>query len=287
MDESLKTKLGQDLKKSGFESEMRALQLIQNAGWFCSGASIYFDKDESITRSVDAHAYISFGVYSDDDISDEDISNMSYNLFIEVKKSERPWVVFRRPANGHADNEHLYQKTIRGIDRTHIRAIRKAFRTESLTGKTGWQGYGVHEAFKEPQESGRWYAAAVSACKACCNYIGDNDGKFFPDEDYDLSVVQPVVVLDGPLIAAQIGTSGEVEFEEIPYAPFSFEFGTEKYKRRSYRVDLVSLASLPEYLNFNAQRSRAIYETFEQICKDRKSVSDKARLVPRLPHEPQ
>ncbi|MEY2527403.1 MAG: hypothetical protein QOE73_2174 [Verrucomicrobiota bacterium] len=57
MDEDLKKKLSIDLQKSGFAAEMQTIQTVRRAGWCCSGAAAYFDRDERITRTVDAGAF--------------------------------------------------------------------------------------------------------------------------------------------------------------------------------------------------------------------------------------
>jgi hypothetical protein len=57
MDEELRSKLIKDLEKSGFASEMRAIQTIRDKGWESSGAGTYFDLDANITRTIDVKAY--------------------------------------------------------------------------------------------------------------------------------------------------------------------------------------------------------------------------------------
>lgn len=269
MDAALKDKLLKDLQKAGFESEMRAIQAIKSADWDCEGSSAYFDKDESITRNVDAHASLTRGLYAFDDESA--VSNFEYNLFIEVKKSERPWVVFKRDAGTYMDRQGFYPKVMHGMTSADFNGpIGTTFRNSSLTKQLGWQGYGVHEAFKEPQDAGRWYAAAVTACKACCNFFGDDEGKTIPTQDHwGLAVAQPVVILDGPLIAAKINKSGDVELEEVSYAPFLFEFGTASYKRSQYRVDLVSLPAVAAYLKFCSLRVDTIFEALDSAAKSK------------------
>ena len=71
---------------------------------------------------------------------------------------------------------------------------------------------------------------------------------------------QPVVVLDGLLCAATLSQNGEVEISEIPAAAFKFDLKTEYYGSvGGYRVDLVTLSWLPDYIKLCEQRHNDIY----------------------------
>jgi hypothetical protein len=102
MDADLHKKLLQDLEKSGFAAEMQTIRAIRNAGWNSSGSGIYFDRDQSITRAIDVTA---FKAIHNSRVGAGGI-HFEYHLFIEVKKTERPWVVFR-----HTEPENVYGDT--------------------------------------------------------------------------------------------------------------------------------------------------------------------------------
>src|SRR5437868_13854532 len=89
MTKDLRERLEKDLEKSGFAAEMRAIDAIRSEGWGTSGSGTYVDLDLKVTRSVDVKAY---RVIRDSKIE----VALEYEIFGEVKKTERPWIVFRR-----------------------------------------------------------------------------------------------------------------------------------------------------------------------------------------------
>ena len=137
--------------------------------------------------------------------------------------------------------------------------ISELLRKHSIRAELGWLGYGVHEAFKEPTEVGRWYSAAVTVCKAAYDFVRGEWVEMLTDKRSFLAITQPVVILDGPLISAEISDDDEVVLEEIAFAPLAFEFGTAKYEAANYRVDLVTTGGLSSYLEALQKRIDEIF----------------------------
>ena len=111
-------------------------------------------------------------------------------------------------------------------------ALTPSLRDHSIRRDLGWLGYGVHEAFKEPQDTGRWYAAATTACKATYDYVRRESFKMLEKSEQRwsfLAITQPVVVLDGPMISAELTDDQGITLEEVAFAPFEFEFSTAQY----------------------------------------------------------
>ncbi len=52
----LEKKIVDDLEKSGFGTEMRALKIFLDAGWTCQGSPSFYDKDNHQTREFDLQA---------------------------------------------------------------------------------------------------------------------------------------------------------------------------------------------------------------------------------------
>lgn len=255
MNKDLEKKLLEDLDKTGFGSEMRSIRAINAAGWTTNAGAAYFDHDASITRNIDVVA-VKLARNFELELFFE------YHLFIEVKKSEKPWVVFREkdrfPDHGDAWNNPYFNRNAP----VQLGDLTPKIRTYSIRNGLGWLGYGVHEAFKKPQDTGRWYGAAVTACKACYDYVRHESFSSLKDEPSGypfLMLTHPVVVLDGPLTSAELNDEGEVTLEEIRWAPFEFEFSTEKYSAERYRVDLVSLDAIPEFLKILDKRVEEMF----------------------------
>ncbi|MBI5383247.1 MAG: hypothetical protein HZA90_01025 [Verrucomicrobia bacterium] len=258
MNDELKNKLLQDLEKSGFASEMQTMRTIRRAGWHCSGAGTYFDRDACKTRTIDVEAY---SLARDWEVGDGGVE-FEYHLFIEVKKAERPWIVFRQKEQYENSGDAWHNPYFSHNEALSLGKLVPALHKYSIRKDLGWLGYGVHEAFKEPQDTGRWYAAAVTACKAAYDYVRIDSFKFLEKSENKqtfLAITQPVVVLDGPLISAEIAEDQTVALEDVPFAPFEFEFSTACYEASNYRIDLVRITSLEAYLNVLKQRVEAIF----------------------------
>jgi hypothetical protein len=259
MTEDFKNKLSDDLKKSGFASEMMAIQAIRRAGWNCSGAGSYFDRDERITRSVDARAYQVLRNWA---LGDGGV-DLEYHLFVEVKKSEHPWIVFSEKEDSEKIGDAWDNPYVSHNEPASLGDFSDLFRQHSIRKELGWLGYGVHEAFKPPQGKGRWYGAAVTACKATYDFSRHESFEIRKQYEKTMSfmmIAQPVVVLDGPLIRAELTDEPDAIFESIPYAPFGFTFSTAQYEANTYRVDVVTLSAMDDYLRIVKQRVDALYK---------------------------
>lgn len=74
-------------------------------------------------------------------------------------------------------------------------------------------------------------------------------------------MTHPVVVIDGSLlISAELGPDQNPNLEEVPFAPLQFGFSTAHYEAATYRVDLVTLKSLTEYLKIVDGQATAVYK---------------------------
>jgi hypothetical protein len=145
----------------------------------------------------------------------------------------------------------------------------EAITNHSLKKLSGWTGSGIHQAFKDPDAPSRWYSAFTTTCKAAEHeleaesYKNAPDGgitKDFYNEPTQLNFIQPLVILDGPLFSAAIDDKGELILHEIKAAPFDFEFQTTAYKRRNYRVDLITADYLKEYSELAKSRLNDIHK---------------------------
>lgn len=244
LDDEYRNKLLSELKKSGFAAEMETLQQLFATGWRQTGASCYFDLDNEITRNIDAEASQRRGNGWD----------FIYRLLIEVKKSNSPWVVFRRDERW---TNELWEKPhiIRGF-KLKSQDLDDAVIDSRI--HKDWVGHAVCEPFKEMKdkedEGRRWYTAATTVAKAAYSARSVEEGE--PEEVGELVVdnrpllfvAHPMVVLQGDLISAHISSSGETVLERVPYAPVRFTFGTGAYSLETYRIDIVTLCALEDYL---------------------------------------
>lgn len=91
MNDELLNKIKKDLQKSGLASELKVRNIFQESGWSVSGGAAYLDKGEGKSREIDIVAHHG-------DIVKKGTKTIIYNgfrVYAEVKKSEKPWVVFK------------------------------------------------------------------------------------------------------------------------------------------------------------------------------------------------
>lgn len=249
MNEPLRKKLIQDLRTSGFYSEMMAIRACRAAGWECRGSFTYFDRDERTTRECDFEAVREWQKLRDGRTSIEVVAR----LIGQVKKSEKPWIVFLdRSANGFEDGlENLLHVTAEER-RWEVGAV---LRKHSPALENGWTAAGIHEAFKRPTDASKWYSAFVSVSKACeTAYEKAAEG----DANLTVQLIKPVVVLDGLLVVSELAHDAEPILTEIDHAGFRFEYRSDRYDRVAYYVDLVTLGGMPRYLERTAKRMNAV-----------------------------
>lgn len=266
MDEQFKNKIINDLKKSGFGSEMQALRAFLTNEWHCSGGAAYYDRDEQRTREIDflANRYLS-----------KDSISCGFYLVGEVKKTERPWVVFKGKQPGDLPRGWRNLVFFDNLPPGHG-PLMIGFDKHSLSSQCLWYGYGIHESFKNPNQTSRWYSAFLSSCKAAeyilesleslVNEKEDTSSDWSPNKESSLCFLQPIVVVDGPLLAADLNDCGEIVIEEIDAAPISFEYRTRQYKQRwGYAVDVVRLSAITNYIGLTERRHQDIFDWMIKI----------------------
>ena len=260
MNEELMQKLKADLEKSGLATELKVRKIFQQRGWSISGGAAYLDKDEGKSREIDIVAYHGASVKKNEKI----IIYNGFQAHVEVKKSEKPWVVFKHYPSKFLDS--CAWNNI--IDYINLPCepikLARSLQAHSLIKVNGWEGTGIHEAFKNPDQPSRWYGAFLSAIKSATDYFEEHEteGEKLSSNLYEnpaeITFNQPIVVLDGILITAELSDDGEIILEEVTSAAFRFDYKTEHYNRSSYRVDVVTIHGLNEYLKIAEQRQQSL-----------------------------
>jgi len=262
--DNLKEKIKEDLEKTGFLSEMRALATFRRRDWIATGSTSFFDLDEEISRESDIQAYIS----SNEMEGKKYLVHTFFQITAEVKKSERPWVVFKEIPHWEWFLGERWDSLVStaGIPSERPEALTEALNGHSLSAQLGWLGNGIHEFKKNPDQPSRWYSSLVSVCKAAEGRLEANSRK---DADQKktfpyLFFVKPVIILDGSLIAASLNNN-DVILEEINAATVQFYFLSKKYRRGRYKIDIVVLPYLDEYLQLCEKRHKEIFGALKKI----------------------
>lgn len=249
-----------DLEKSGFSTELRARQIFIDSGWSVSAGYGYLDKDEDKSREIDIVATKVLDLKH----GEKNYAHTEFHICGEVKKSEKPWVVFDQPSspfllscawNNLISAINLPDKPV------HFAEILKK---NSPIRKNGWLASGIHESFKNPDQPSRWYGSFVSVSKASEYYydsISPEGAKHTDDilnNPCELHFVQPLVILNAPLFRATLSDEGEIVVEEISSAAFKFDYPSKHYKNSPYRVDVVQLEHLVDYLSLIETRQQEL-----------------------------
>ncbi|HEX8408234.1 MAG TPA: hypothetical protein VF883_05180 [Thermoanaerobaculia bacterium] len=259
MNDDLRQKLAHDLKHSGFYSEMLAIRTCIARRWECHGSFTYFDKDEQTSRECDFEAVRRVTL-----AGAEGAVEVVARLLGQVKKSERPWIVFKdEHPRGDEDaeglNDILHSTTVPIAPR-----ILAELREGSLLAQNGWRASGIHEGFKKPGDNSAWYGAFVTACKAAESVHERARNALKPDTGIHLHFIKPVVVVDALVVTAELDGNEELLLTEIDKAAFTFEYQSHAYARSWYQLDVVTLAGLPEYLDVRARQLKRMAAVLEK-----------------------
>jgi hypothetical protein len=246
MNEESRRKVTDDLWKSGFGSELKAIKAFSDReGWGAVTASSFFDPVMKVSRELDftahKHRFRRKGEQGDFQFY------VTASLIGEVKKSERPWAVLRTTSWKTPELPFLMNAMISSTIASLDSEIRTAFAKGCLISANKWFGHGVHEVFKRPDDHGRWFSAAAKTGRAALAATKRPQLKMMGDPCV-VQYVQPLVVLDGPLLAVALDENSQMLVEEISYASVWVE-EREAEIAQVFVVDLVTLAALPSYID--------------------------------------
>lgn len=258
MSAELEEKIREDLAKAGMLSELRARKVFADAGWRVRGPGAYFDREEEKSREGDFYAIRVFSSSADG----ASPIHLEFCAVAEVKKSERPWVVFKRPLEEY-ERGCAWNNLIARINLPcEPQALVSSLTEHSLLRTLGWEGAGIHESFKSPDQPSKWYSAFVSSLKWASHmkdeYPHSDDIHPGNDESVELYFFQPLVVLDGRLFSAELDSDSGIAVAEIKSAAFRFEYASKVYDKDSFRVDLVTVDGLSEYIALLEKRQSSI-----------------------------
>jgi hypothetical protein len=266
LDENLKNRISEDLHKSGFQSEMAAVEAFLVTGWQCEGSFTYRDRESNSSREIDLQATFTLSRARQRGGSVQ----CGLRVLAEVKKSEEPWVAFRERASSPTQLLDAWNNLTYTLNLpTEQVALADALSQHSLLSTNGWKARGVHESFKRPSTPSRWYAAGVAACKAAESALEAEAATLDPlrpnfSDSILFVLIKPIIILDGPFVSAHLKDGETLVIEEITSAAFRFQHRTSEYTRDSYSLDVVTMEALPAYIASSERRLRSFMEALVQ-----------------------
>jgi|ERR1051325_321411 hypothetical protein len=271
MNPELEKKLIEDLEKSGFSSELRAIRTFLSCEWGCTGFANYFDLDEEKIRGVDLLAIQA----SEEVLSNGVFVRAEFLIVGEVKKSQKPWILFKE--NRHYIIDDYVNNLVYLCDPRPPYSFKDAMAQDSLYKKFGWTAYGIHESFKDPDAQARSYSALITVSKAAESILETYSAAYKEQEQHAkdsgeklteriLQFVKPIIILDGLLVAASLKENGEIALEEVKYAPIEFHFKSKGCRKGTYLVDIVTLDNLKEYIEISEKRRQTMLDRIKSLA---------------------
>jgi hypothetical protein len=250
---------------------------MSSRGWRAIGGPTFYDRDMRKTREFDFKSHIVSVAHVS---GSKDVAFQAfYVLAGDVKKLKNPWIVLKGGPQESWELTEAWRAPVfaAGFSGRERKGLHTVFSENGLANEKGWLGHGIHESFKKPSDKSRWYSSVVSICKAADHVIQSESWKETKVDDLDvipehypyITVVRPVIVLDGVLYEAGIAADGTLEVEHTDSAVLRFEFLSPRYKRHTYQVDLVTMAGLPRYLEIAEERSSGIFGRMGEIVARR------------------
>lgn len=236
MTSDLKDKIRQEIEKTGFPLELRAANELLRRDYHVAHNVYYLDRDENKGREVDLR-----GLRNEFFAVDRKPYAVRHCVLVECKKSvSRPWVVFTSPSVSYDQNVlDLHCNGTRGP----IWRIQTVEDYSNAQDSHPWFGRPERgRAFFEPFSSGAdanqtIFKALVSVVKASIevrrSWFGGG-GRGRPS----ICFYYPIVVLDGLLYTATIGTAG-LEIETADAVPVSLYYRSSAYSEEERYTILV------------------------------------------------
>lgn len=227
-------------KKAGFETELRAAHLFASRGWRIRQNVYYVDKDEEKAREYDIYAYRGYV-----DVKESPEVTCFVNLFVEVKKTEDPFIFFsnkKARVEGGSGYGILHWK--KGVHRDII-SYNEMERRRPLSGADR-----IARSYMSAKDGKTHHiqSGLLSALKAAVHYHDECD-ETYSDTSKDISFFVPLMVVDGDLHECFINRNGEMESEPVSELVYMQNYNSREYGSLSQRVHVVKLDILGDVLD--------------------------------------
>lgn len=262
-------KILDDIRKTGFVTELIVGSTLKKKGWHTYHSESYIDKDSGKSREIDI---IATKVYA----NSESKIHVELTLVIEIKKmKQKPWVVFCTKKNSFFYGWRILHTGFNN----HKKGSGSVFQVTDLE-KNNFRnnnrliGNAFHEAFKKPDEPSKVYESLISATKAAIYQKEissiDNNEDFDCNEETELHIFIPLVVLDGELYSVILDDAGEVILSESEYIQILLNYSSPNYGDldNAFLPDLVKQSYLDNYLD----QTETWFNTFTDSFSKRLSI---------------
>lgn len=240
MSNDLLKKIQEEIEKSGYPTELITNKKFQSKFWETTENAYYIDRDENKGREIDLKAY-------KNKISD-DLKKIYVwsKLSVEIKKSEKPWVIFTSDKKRFDTGGYGLLNHKNNVDRKLVsyREIMKEHPSSSF------KRLGRSECIPFTKGSPQIFDSLLSSVKSCIeDYSADSDHKEAHDENsFDVVFYSPLIVTNSRLFESYLEDDGKITIDEAEHIVYSFNYASPNYKSKQYLVDIVTLSGLDNYL---------------------------------------
>ncbi|MDP4265133.1 MAG: hypothetical protein Q8941_21575 [Bacteroidota bacterium] len=275
---SLKEKILKDIEKTGFVTELKTVSMLIKNEWSAEHGTTYEDKDENRNREIDI-------VASKVKYVNELGFRLIFYLVIEVKKTDRPWIVFTtRPdfatlgwrIMNRTSNIYKWEASDKFENGGHFVPILDVdcIRKNSIREYAFRAGKAFHELEKSPTDKSKVYEALICSGKAA--YYLSNRFKQEELKDFDvhkevnIQIYLPIVVLDGLLFEVFTNHEGDIDVEEKDFIPVEMSYSSPNYRIGNWDTeffpDIIRFDYLSKHLeNIEAWRQSMIESISKQL----------------------
>jgi hypothetical protein len=257
-DKQLEANLIKDLEKTGYPAELRAGNVFARSGWTVHYNVYYMDWDEKKGREIDLLAVNA-------------VSSKKHNVWIRlhlpcaVKKSKDPWVIFTTEGAGESVGleEPGWGRLHLALDEIDYHVLNgDKMDQKSTIHRFKRFGHSYYIAFGGSQSKPDIFAALTSSVKASEDSLRQVKQIMKEDEarlgksvwhGRDLTLVEPIVILDGNLYEAYLDSNDKIVVNEEKHIPVCFGYLSAEYRRTDffgeYIVEIVTIDGLADLIS--------------------------------------
>ena len=290
----LERKILKDIAKTGYPLEIRASLVLEEQGWTVTHNPAYLDPEEQKAREIDINAVRAWQVGAPG--SPRHV--LLCSLFVECKRSEKPWVFFVTPVRQmersgrevryHTGIENLVEGSGAAgdcvLDIDFLQSLHPHFRLES-------RARTYYEPFRQQGKAER-SQAIFGALSAAMKALLDDTARFqrITDEQRVLQWLTlfwyPVVIFSGRMYEATVPLTGDIQLVPSSHVQVAFNHiprgaqpGADPER---FVVDVVEESFLEAYLSSQAAFHSAAAEKLNSCYAE-----GKVRLRTKEPPTPE
>jgi len=271
--EKLEKDILEELKKTGYPTEVISSSIIQQQGWGITHNPSYLDDIEGCSREYDIRAYKEWH-YS----TLTENRELGVFLLVECKKSEKPWVFFTTDESHsgirlgdllHTTENWLFSNRSNSHGRLPDELLREHhhyFRKPRLA-RTFYEPFKKQE--KSDNTSQMIYSAVMSAIKATLFHEQGERGNRWS------TIFYPIIIFSGNMFEAIVSSADDINLFPVENLQLSFNYmlpmdsGNRSLwdSQKTFIVDIIHESYLPQFLKVVDEEHTYLAQCLEKSFK--------------------